>query len=258
MKSIGILGCGWMGFPLAKCLVQKGYTIKGSTRTEDKIKSLIDSGVEPYLVDLASNELPTAFFDCDVVFINVPPSSATQSGFERLAEHVKGLKVIFASSTSVYPNLNRVVTEADADYIISKHSGHVMLELEELFSKNPNFETTVLRFGGLFGPGRNPGNWFAGKSGLKGPNQPVNMIHLDDCIGIAETVIEQDIWGATFNACAPKHPTRKEFYQVASRKSGLLAPDFLDNPVEYKVVSSEKLIEKTGYQFVYPNPKNAL
>jgi UDP-N-acetyl-D-mannosaminuronate dehydrogenase len=30
MKQISILGCGWLGLPLAKALLQKGFSVHGS------------------------------------------------------------------------------------------------------------------------------------------------------------------------------------------------------------------------------------
>ena len=33
MKTISLLGCGSLGFPLATKLLQKGYYVKGSTTT---------------------------------------------------------------------------------------------------------------------------------------------------------------------------------------------------------------------------------
>ena len=39
MKSIGILGCGWLGFPLAKFLKKKNYSIKVSSDVSDVKRS---------------------------------------------------------------------------------------------------------------------------------------------------------------------------------------------------------------------------
>jgi 3-hydroxyisobutyrate dehydrogenase-like beta-hydroxyacid dehydrogenase len=33
-ESISILGCGWLGLPLAGELVREGYAVKGSTNAE--------------------------------------------------------------------------------------------------------------------------------------------------------------------------------------------------------------------------------
>ena len=38
-EKISILGCGWLGLPLAKSLLAKGYKIKGSTTSESKLEA---------------------------------------------------------------------------------------------------------------------------------------------------------------------------------------------------------------------------
>ncbi|WP_258929290.1 hypothetical protein [Flavobacterium davisii] len=39
-QKISLLGCGWLGLPLAESLIKKGYEIKGSTTNLDKIPLL--------------------------------------------------------------------------------------------------------------------------------------------------------------------------------------------------------------------------
>jgi 3-hydroxyisobutyrate dehydrogenase-like beta-hydroxyacid dehydrogenase len=48
--KISILGCGWLGFPLGKYLVEKGHFVKGSTTSESKIALLSKVGIEPFLL----------------------------------------------------------------------------------------------------------------------------------------------------------------------------------------------------------------
>ena len=43
--KISILGCGWLGFPLAKSLVEKGFSVKGSTTSENKLSILSTAGI---------------------------------------------------------------------------------------------------------------------------------------------------------------------------------------------------------------------
>jgi 3-hydroxyisobutyrate dehydrogenase-like beta-hydroxyacid dehydrogenase len=50
MTKISILGCGWLGLPLAKVLVKNGFSVKGSTTTQDKILVLKQLGVDPFLI----------------------------------------------------------------------------------------------------------------------------------------------------------------------------------------------------------------
>ena len=78
MKSnrIAIMGCGWMGFPLAKHLLSKGYLINGSTTNQDKIERLRTAGIQPYLLtanpDLEGTKLAD-FFNAKILILNIPP-----------------------------------------------------------------------------------------------------------------------------------------------------------------------------------------
>ena len=109
----------------------------------------------------------------------------------------------------MYPYSNCVVTEA------TKTKEVPLVEIEELFRQNNCFETTILRFAGLFGGERHPGNWFSDGRKIPQPNGYVNMIHQEDCIEIIHEIIDQNCWDITLNACADHHPTRKEFYAIA-------------------------------------------
>lgn len=259
---ISILGTGWLGMPLGLELAKNPeYELNGSTTTASKLKEMRASGMNAYRIDLEAH-MSEAFFSCDVLIITTPPSIPE---FERKVKKVIELikengipKVVFISSTSVYPDLNREVTEADADYIKSSHSGVNLLAIEDLFTNEKVFQTTILRFSGLYGPGRKPGRFLAGKAGVTGANNPINLIHQEDCIQIITEIIKQAVWGETFNACADVHPTRKEFYEKAAQNLGLEPPKFSDEPALFKIVNSEKLKETLGCSFLHPNPMDDL
>ena len=44
MTKISILGCGWLGLPLAKALIENGFSVKGSTTSTDKLTALENAG----------------------------------------------------------------------------------------------------------------------------------------------------------------------------------------------------------------------
>ncbi|WP_258102873.1 SDR family oxidoreductase [Marinoscillum sp. MHG1-6] len=251
ISKISILGCGWLGLPLAKSLIGEGYTVKGSTTSTNKLEEIKAIGAEPYQLNLLSrNMISTDFFDSEVMIIAVPPGSSSQeeyaSGLNQIKSRYPG-HILFISSSSVYPNLNRSVTEVDASPDAKTRKGIPLLEIEKLFNSPKN---TIIRFAGLIGPDRHPGKWFAGKENLKGGNCPINMIHLDDCIGIIQTIIKKRLWGETFNACSPEHPSKRAYYPKLSDELGLTAPVFdPDDQSDWKIVSGEKLINKSGYQF---------
>ncbi len=228
--------------------------VKGSTRRESKLSEIARLGMSSFLVDLEKQEhVPLDFFASDVLVLNVPPSNASsESAYVRQMDLVLGMikektRVLFVSSTGVYPDVNRVVTEKDADRSATSRSGISLLEVEEKFQTEKN---TVVRFGGLIDARRHPGRWFAGKVDLAEGNAPVNLLHLEDCIGAICTIIEQDAWGEVFNVCHPEHPSKSSYYPQQSLKLGLEPPTYdLSSSKGWKEISSEKFLRKTGYVF---------
>lgn len=258
-NKISILGCGWYGLGLAKELIKNGYIVKGSTTTPDKLAGLQQTGILPYLINFTEqeNRADSDFFDCDLLIISIPPkrNTAEQHTFlskiqkvSKAAEKGSIKNVIFISATSVYGDYNQEVNEKTIPNPETE-SGKAILAAEQTLTANPNFITTILRFGGLIGPGRDPGRFFAGKSAIPNGNAPVNLIHLSDCIGITLRIIEKQAFGYLFNACAEDHPTRSRFYTAAAANSGLALPQFKDELLNWKSVYSIYIGAKLNYEF---------
>jgi nucleoside-diphosphate-sugar epimerase len=259
--TISILGCGWYGLALAKALVADGLTVKGSTTSPDKLPVLESEGITTYLIDLGDNtRLPADYFNCEVLIIAIPPKARSGAGaayVPKLQKVVNAIntsavkKVILISSTGVYADQNETVNEQMPPRP-NTGAGQVLFEAEELF-KAQTFKTTIIRFGGLIGPGRDPGRFFAGKKDIPNGLAPINLIHLNDCIGITKAIIKQDIFGFVINACAPHHPAKSEFYTQASERSGLELPAFLPELNEWKIVSSVVVGKELKYEYEIGN-----
>lgn len=247
MKNVSILGCGWLGKSLAISLLDEGYAVKGSTTTEEKLELLELNHIDPYIVDISNFEEFDDFLSSDILIIAI--TSKDINGFENLIAQIERSsiqKVIFISSTSVYGMLNKVITEEDE---VLKTP---LSEIESLFRENTFFETTIIRFAGLFGDERHPSNWFKNGRKIPQPNGFVNMIHKEDCIEIIHEIIAQDCWNETFNACSNHHPTRREFYTIAKLSNDFEVPEFEDNEeYEWKIISSKKVQDVFDYAFIH-------
>ena len=259
-KKISILGCGWFGFELAKNLVAQGYTINGSSTTTQKLTMLQQHGINPFLVDFQEDEenFNTCFFDCDLLWICIPPkrSSSNQHTFLSKIQRISNAvvkynvkQVVFISSTSVYGDGNGTVTEKTTP-IPESDSGRAILTAELLLQNQTAFCTTIIRFGGLFGPGRDPGRFFAGKTAIPNGNAPVNLIHLSDCLGLSTKLLQTEAFGHIYNACSTEHPKKKDFYTSAAQKSGLALPSFIEELLRFKIVNSENVQKHLNYIFV--------
>ncbi len=265
---VSILGCGWLGVPLAKKLLAEGFEVKGSVTSPEKLELLEKEGIRPYRLILSPENCEVSqpdFFSCDILIVSIPPRRI--EGIEDVFPlQIKQLiveigrhsiqKVIFISSTSVYPENFQTATEND-EVIPDKPSGKALVVAENLLKEEQSFQTTIVRFGGLIGADRNPARFLL-RSKTSVPNTPVNLIHQVDCIGIIEAIIEQHLWGETLNACCPEHPYKKEFYGKAAQVSGLPEPLISEAKENYKIVDSSKLIRLLNYQFIYPSPLDYL
>ena len=247
-NNISILGCGWLGFPLALTLTKNGYSIKGSTTSEIKVKLLNNNGVQPFIIDLSNRENEfKKFLNSEVLIIAIP--SKNIAGFKNLISHIENSKIkniLFISSTSVYPNSNSIITEEN---LIHKTP---LYEIEMLFKTNTNFKSTILRFGGLIGYDRKPGNFFKNGKIINYPDAFVNLIHRDDCIQIIKEIIAKNIWSKTLNACTDTHPKKRDFYTKEFRKEGRNNPIFNELASnEYKIINSDQLKKILNYNFIY-------
>jgi nucleoside-diphosphate-sugar epimerase len=263
---ISILGCGWYGRALAKSLIQKGISVKASATSAEKLEQLSAEGINPYLArfDADSENFDPAFFHCDILVIAITPKfrKGETTGYlpkiNRIIDVIKQnqiKKVIYISSTGVYGDHNSEVSEAD-DPKPDTESGAILWEAEKLFQKEKAFKTTIIRFGGLVGPGRHPGRFFAGKKEIPNGLAPVNLIHLEDCVGISMAIIGKDAFGCLFNACSPDHPPKEDFYRDSTEKVGLSLPEFIHELNNYKIIISSNLNNILNYRFRIKNWKD--
>ncbi|KAB8154931.1 SDR family NAD(P)-dependent oxidoreductase [Kordia sp. TARA_039_SRF] len=263
--QISILGCGWLGFPLAKHFIAEKNVVKGSTTSVDKVATLKKAGIQPYVFTLGTTNNDDLYRDfiaeSDVIIINFPPKRVENietlypAQIQEIVSHIRSRqKVIFISSTAVYQNTNDWVYE-ELESVPEKASGKAVLAAENILREQLQNKLTILRFAGLFGYDRAPGRFLANKKGLSNGNAPINMIHQDDCIRLISAVIRKNVWGEIINGCADVHPIRKRFYKLAAKKLGLQPPEFKEETtLSFKKISNlkSKMLLQSTYK--YPNP----
>jgi len=263
MKQISILGCGWLGLPLAQQLGSQRFQIKGATTSESKLSVLQHAGIEPFLLnvtgDAIEGNIHSFLKDSEILILNIPPKlrGDAQDNFVDKVRNVMTAveastiaKVLFVSSTSVFPDTNETITESTMPNPDSE-SGSQLFQAEQLLNNSIHFQTTVVRFGGLIGENRHPIHFLSGRKNIENPDAPINLIHLDDCIGILQKIIEKNIWNETFNAVTPFHPSRKTYYTQKAMALNLAVPEFItDKKSVGKTILSEKVSAVLGYTFI--------
>ncbi|QIX60016.1 NAD(P)H-binding protein [Hymenobacter sp. BT18] len=267
--TLAVLGCGWLGLPLAQALVAAGYAVRGSTTSPDKLPTLAAAGIQPTLLQLTPElsdddpALAALLSGTETLVLNVPPRASSGIPYLAVLRPVAAAvqrhgvrQVLFVSSTGVYPDVNQPLTEADA--LASAEATSPLLQAEYLFATLPGVRATVVRMAGLIGPGRPPGRFLAGRQAVAQGSAPVNLIHLTDCVSILLSILKHQLWAVTLNASAAQHPLRREFYPVAARFLGLEPPTFLPEEAGGKTIDSTQLRQLTGYSFQHDDLLAAL
>ena len=224
--------------------------MKASTRSENRFSEINAVNASPFILDIENiSEEELVFLQSEILVINI--TSKNIDNYLALIKKIErsGIKkLIFISSTSVYENNNKIISESDGYETSTKP----LFIIENLFRKSNQFETTIVRFGGLIGYRRNPGNFFRKGKLVQYPEAPVNLIHRDDCINIIGHIVQQGIWGEVFNCCADTHPTKREFYTQATTKIGLPVPEFITSEKNsFKIISNKKVKSILKYDFVH-------
>lgn len=263
-SQIGIIGCGWLGLPLAEHLTELGYKTKGTTTSDLKLESLSSKGILPFKIVLTEEKVNgdiDGFLEhLETLVINIPPR-LRKHPYRNHVDEIRHLvskieknsikNILFISSTSVFKDeedFPTITDEVKPNGI--SNSAKQLIEIENMLLANPSFRTTVLRFSGLFDDVRHPAYVLSGKTDLKNANAPVNLIHKDDCIAIIAMIIEDNVWGLSFNAATPYHPTKKVYYTSFCEANNLAVPNYnSETKSKGKKIDSSTLVRHLNYSF---------
>jgi nucleoside-diphosphate-sugar epimerase len=256
--KMSILGCGWLGLPLAERFLKEGHSVKGSVTSPEKKELLQSKGISTFIIDLndiSGGVVADFLHDSEILIIAIPPKVKQNSGLS-YPEKLQALlpfivkagitKVLFTSSTSVYadaPDIP-VITEQTVPNPDTE-SGKQVLAAERVLQASTDFETTILRLGGLIGGERHPVYHLAGRTGLANPYAPVNLADRDMIIALILKIVNTAIFGKVFLVVNQEHPSRKDYYTAEAKKRGLPLPEFSDNGTNVgKLVEGSFLFEK--------------
>lgn len=224
--KLGILGGGWLGSRAADFFRER-YEVRVTSR----------SGALALDLDASPAYFP-ALAEVDILLIAAPLHRI--SGYRGLSQVLGDFKgqLYYCSSTGVYPATEGDFTEADA-------VDPELLAVEE-FLKVHFPQVCLLRLGGLMGDERYLARFFKDRP-LPQPGGTVNYIHYRDILEVLDVLFQGDYEGEIFNIVAPLHPRKNEVYYV---QTGIRVEGEPFN----RTVSSNKLIQKTGYRFRHPDP----
>jgi nucleoside-diphosphate-sugar epimerase len=265
--QIAVVGCGWLGKPLALSLQKDGHNIVATSRSAlacDKLTEYGFKAVKFQLGDCLEDVSLTPIFQSQLLILNIPVGRKqplniqfTQQieSFLQQSKARNVTQVIFISTTSVYGDNCSTVTQTTPSNP-QTISARINLEVEKLVSLYFPIQSTVLRPAGLVGHDRHPARYLAGRSNLSNGQQRVNLIHQYDVIQAIRQVVQQNIWQQMLLLCAEDHPTRADYYTWAAQQLALEPPEFSPQQVSTngKLVDARNSLKLLGITLKYPSP----
>ena len=243
-KRISIIGCGWLGMPLAKRLANDNF-VMATTRNADKVEELKKAGIGTVYIASDSWNLPHEITHVDWLIYLIPPSSiADYVSFTKkiLDQFPSTTKVIFTSSIGVYLPSLAIINEQS-----NIKENHPLAKVEQLIHQTFD-KAYVLRLAGLINEQRNPIYYLSGRENPN-PNQVVNLVHQEDVITAIQSILAEQPVEQTFNICYPAHPSRQEYYTQQAQQLNLPLPIFTNQNELGKQIEGNHIEQMTSFRY---------
>ena len=266
-QKLLIIGCGDLGRRLASELAPLGYSVTGLRRQPPE-----DSPDLRYTaVDTADREalaqvLTQGF---DVIVVTMTPGERGEAAYRRAyvqtCEHLMaGLReqgqkprlILYVSSTGVYGQSQGEWVDEHSPTEPPRASGERLLEAEQVIA-NSGHPHVIVRFSGIYGPGRRHliDQVRMGRANLSG--RYTNRIHADDCAGVMAYLIErqrrgepiEQLYLASDNEPAPM----AEVVNWLAMQLKVDRARFAPNSGGLGKRCSNRRLHESGYQFRYPD-----
>ncbi len=215
MSKVLIAGCGDVGIALGLRLVEDGHQVYALRRNV----GALPSSLEPVAADLADADSLRVLPVVDYVYYTAAADGRDETAYERayvsgvrnllqsLAKHGQNVKrFVFVSSTGVYGQDAGEWVDESSPTEPSRFTGRALLDGERLCLQGM-YPATAVRFGGIYGPGRNR---FVrqvrdGATCVEQPPRYTNRVHRDDCAGVLRHLLRLDAPASVYNGvdCDP-------------------------------------------------------
>jgi nucleoside-diphosphate-sugar epimerase len=262
-----IIGCGDIGQRLAEQLQPLGYQVTGLRRSIcDNLPYLSYCSGDATSIEQMSSLLAEGF---NIIFISMTPGERSDAGYKQAYvdscrtllqaldfQQQKPRLILFVSSTSVYAQQDGSWIDETSPTTPEGFSGKRLLEAEQLIRQSGHGHT-IVRFSGIYGPGRRRLIEQVRQKRASASPHYTNRIHADDCAGVIAHLIKlqrtQDI--APIYLATDSSPT--SMIDVVSWIAEQLdITDFLAsdavNERGNKQISNQRLLA-SGYRFMYPD-----
>ena len=274
MPSTLIAGAGYVGEPLADALHAAGHEVTALTGSAETSSTLAARAPYPAhacdLSDAASISALTGDFDHIVHCASSGRGGADayrrvyRDGARHLLDRFPSARLLFTSSTSVYPQTAGETVTEESDATPDRETGQILRETEDIVTEAGG---TVARLAGIYGPGRSflTKRYLQGESTIDGltpdaDGRIINQVHRADIVSAIIFLLKTP---GTFNVCDSSPVRQRAIYESLAAHFEKPIPPVTPPDTSRKrgwtdkAVSNAKLLS-LGWKPRYPDFESAL
>jgi nucleoside-diphosphate-sugar epimerase len=274
------MGCGFLGFPLAKQWSQTPGTY-ATTRSVERAEEFRDQGITPVICDITDavsvKQALAPLPPMDTIVFAIGMDRSRYSDIRDV--YVKGLQrffdawqhpiehFVYTSSTGVFGNFDGAWIDESAPTAPSREGGKACLEAEKLIADTTD-HWTVLRMAGLYGGDRVPTRQIVQQKdwGKLSPTGYLNLIHQTDAVNAIMATADKKPMGQIIHCSDGHPPRRRDYYQYIADEVDLgpiTWPEKSDvnahsRSANSKRIGNQKMLEMLELELVHPDFKSGL
>jgi nucleoside-diphosphate-sugar epimerase len=231
-----IIGCGYVGLPLALQLRERGDEVTGWVRSEKSAGELAEKGIDRIVIGNVAEEIGWSGagqkFDAIVHCASSGGGGGGAAayrevyleGVRQMNRHQEQARRIFVSSTSVYGQTDGAWVDESSPTEPAAETSRILVEAETEALKAG---AVVLRAAGIYGPGRAAlfEKFQRGDAVIDGDGSRwVNQIHQADLVTALVHLLDSGAPEEIYNATDDKPVMLLDFYAWCSEKFGKPLP----------------------------------
>jgi len=230
VSTLLCFGFGYSASTLARRLLARGWTVRGTSR--DPAKRALD-GVALYPFDRATPLPDEALAGVTHVLTSIAPDEAGDPVLDVEAERLGALPDLawagYLGTTAVYGDRAGAWVDETAALAPTSARGRRRVEAERAWLES-GLPAHVFRLAGIYGPGRSAVDQLRAGTARRivKPGQVFSRIHVEDIATVLEASIARPNPGRVYNVCDDEPAPPQDVVAYAARRLGLPVPPDLD------------------------------
>ena len=276
-----IVGCGFLGWPLALRWTAAGDKVFAMTRSESRAEKFSDQGLLPVVADVTQpDSLKKALTNLPPIDTIVFAVGMDRSQYNDIYDvYVEGLRrfidsyphtinhLIYVSSTGVYGDFGGDWVDESSETNPAREGGKACLAAEALLAESTE-NWTVLRMAGLYGGERVPTKTLIEKRDWEklSPGGYLNLIHQSDAVTAIDAASQIKPFKEIILCSDGNPPVRGDYYQYIADHFELgkipwpknAPPNPNSRSANSKRISNKKMLRVLEFEMQHPDFKSGL